>query len=96
VQPAAPSKKKLRGVSDKEREAFTRILSAIEALVRQDRDVIWGSMVKQQIKRRHPEFNEQYYGFRSFSHLLQEAEKKKVIVLEKDSRGGGYSITLPD
>ena len=56
----------------KQQEAFDRVLNAIQALLRQDKEVIWGSMVKQTIKRKHPEFNEEYYGYNSFSRLLDQ------------------------
>ncbi len=91
-----PHKKKLRGVSEKEREAFERVMDAFHALVRQDKEVIWSSMIKQTIKRKHPQFNEQYFGYHSFSHLLQDAQKKKLISLERDSRSGSYIVTLPE
>ncbi len=92
----APLKKKLQGVSEKERDALGRVMNAIHALVRQDKEVIWSSMIKQTIKRKHPQFNEQYYGYRSFSQLLQEAEKKKLIQMERDTRSGSYIVTLPE
>ena len=53
---------------------------------------IWGSMVKQALKRRKPGFNESYYGFRAFSDLLEEAEGKNLIKLEPDEKSGGYLI----
>ena len=53
---------------------------------------IWGSMIKQALKRRNPGFNESYYGFKAFSDLLEEAEKRKLITLEHDEKSGGYLI----
>ncbi len=96
VQQGSSSTKRLRGATDKEKEAFSRVLNAIEALVRQDREIIWSSMVKQAIKRKYPQFNEQYYGYRSFSHLLQDAQKKKLLTLSRDERSGGYEVRLPE
>ena len=96
VTSQAPLKRKLQGVSDKERDALGRVMDAIHALVRQDKEVIWSSMIKQTIKRKHPQFNEQYYGYRSFSQLLQEAEKKKLIQMERDTRSGSYIVRLPE
>jgi hypothetical protein len=61
-----------------------------------DKEVIWGSMVKQAIKRKHPEFNEQYYGYRSFSKLLESAQNKKFLHLEKDARSGSYIVTMTE
>ena len=78
----------------KQKEAFLRVYNAVKALIRQDKEVIWSSMVKQTIKRRYPEFNEEYYGYNSFSRLLEEAQKKKILELEKDSRSGTYIVHL--
>jgi hypothetical protein len=50
-------------------------------------------MVKQALKRRNPGFNESYYGFRAFSDLLEEAEKKGLIKLAPDEKSGGYVVT---
>jgi len=54
---------------------------------------VWGSMVKQAIKRRKPGFNESYYGFKTFGNLLEEARDRKLIDLEFDTKSGGYIIT---
>jgi uncharacterized protein (TIGR00288 family) len=60
-------------------------------LVRED-DSIWGSMIKQAIKRRNPGFNERAYGFRSFNDLLLEAQKRGLLKLEADEKSGGYTV----
>jgi hypothetical protein len=49
-------------------------------------------MIKQALKRRKPGFNESYYGFRAFSDLLEEAEKRGLVKLEADEKSGGYLI----
>ena len=79
---------------DKQNEAFDFILETLNALIaeRGEGERIWGSMVKQALKRRKPGFNESYYGFRAFSDLLEEAEKKGMIKLEPDEKSGGYLI----
>ena len=90
--PAGASGDKSNG--DKKQEAFDLMLSTLEALMA-ERDAderIWGSMVKQALKRRNPGFNESYYGFRAFSDLLEEAEKKGLIKLEADEKSGGYVV----
>ena len=80
---------------DKKQEAFDQMLGTLEALTaeRGPEEKIWGSMVKQALKRRNPGFNESYYGFRAFSDLLEEAEKKGLIKLDPDEKSGGYVIT---
>ena len=49
-------------------------------------------MVKQTLKRRNPGFNESYFGFRTFSDLLEEAQQRKLLTLEPDQKSGGYII----
>jgi uncharacterized protein (TIGR00288 family) len=78
----------------KKQEALDLILETIEALgtERGEDEKIWGSMVKQTLKRRKPGFNEAYYGFRSFNKLLEEAEARHMLKLERDEKSGGYII----
>jgi uncharacterized protein (TIGR00288 family) len=79
---------------DRRQQAFDLVLATIEALLseRGDDGKIWGSMVKQALKRRRPGFNESFYGFRSFNALLEEAAARKLLALERDERSGGYVI----
>ena len=71
------------------------MLDTIDALAeeRDEDEKIWGSMVKQALKRRNPGFNESYFGFRSFSELLEEAQTRKLLTLEPDQKSGGYVIS---
>ena len=81
------------GADDRKQEAFDLVLSTIEALATErGADRIWGSMVKQALKRRRPGFNESYYGFRSFNALLEEAATRKLLSLEHDDKSGGYLV----
>jgi hypothetical protein len=70
-------------------------MDTIDALAeeRDQDEKIWGSMVKQTLKRRSPGFNESYYGFRTFSDLLEEAQQRGLLKLEADQKSGGYVIT---
>jgi len=79
---------------DRKQEAVDLVLETVDALFneRGEEDTIWGSMVKQALKRRKPSFAESYYGFRSFSRLLEEAEARKALKLERDEKSGGYII----
>lgn len=83
---------------DRRQEAMDLVVETAEALQaeRGEGEPIWGSMVKQAIKRRKPGFNESYYGFRTFSALLEDAERAGLIGLERDQRSGGYLIQLHD
>jgi uncharacterized protein (TIGR00288 family) len=78
----------------KKEEALKLVMGTVEALLaeRGAEERIWGSMVKQALKRRKPGFNESYYGFASFSKLLDEAEARNLLVLERDEKSGGYLI----
>jgi uncharacterized protein (TIGR00288 family) len=79
---------------DKQQEAVDLVIETLQALIaeRGEGERIWGSMVKQALKRRKPGFNESYYGFKAFSDLLEEAEKRKLMTLERDEKSGGYLI----
>ncbi|MFZ5510475.1 MAG: NYN domain-containing protein [Pseudomonadota bacterium] len=78
----------------RKQEAVDLVVETVEALAaeRGGEEKIWGSMVKQALKRRQPGFNETYYGFRSFSKLLEEAAKRKLLQLEGDEKSGGYLV----
>jgi len=92
---AAGSPPAPKSADDKRQEAFDHVMETIEALIaeRGAGEKIWGSMVKQALKRRQPQFNESYYGFGSFNKLLEEAEDKRLIELASDEKSGGYLIT---
>jgi len=79
---------------DRRQEAIDLVLETIEALFseRGSDEKIWGSMVKQAIKRQKPGFSEGYYGFRSFSRLLEEAAARGLIEVEEDDKSGGVII----
>jgi uncharacterized protein (TIGR00288 family) len=79
---------------DKKQEAFDLFIETLNALIgeRGEGERIWGSMVKQALKRRKPGFNESYYGFKAFSDLVEDAAKKGLIQIEPDEKSGGYII----
>jgi uncharacterized protein (TIGR00288 family) len=79
---------------DRKQQAFDLVLDTIDALAeeRDQDEKIWGSMVKQTLKRRNPGFNESYFGFRTFSELLEEAQQRQLLTLEADQKSGGYII----
>jgi len=103
-RPPAPAKKAKKTTpaqssrapdpEDKKQEALEMVLDTIDALFaeRGAEEKIWGSMVKQTLKRQRPSFNESYYGFRSFSRLLEEAEVRGLIDVEEDEKSGGVII----
>ncbi|MEZ4701039.1 MAG: NYN domain-containing protein [Rhodothermales bacterium] len=81
-------------LDESKQEAMDLLVETYEALVeeRGEQEKIWGSMVKQTLKRRKPGFSESHYGYRSFSELLEDAEKYKIVKLERDQKSGGYII----
>jgi uncharacterized protein (TIGR00288 family) len=103
-----PAKKSAEGRTEKSAEgrteknpegraekAFEQVLETIDDLIseRGDEDKLWGSMVKQALKRRKPGFNESYHGFRSFGQLLEGMQARGMLTLELDQKSGGYIIT---
>ncbi len=97
---AAPAKDKEKdkdrdtGGTGKRQEAYDLVLETIDDLVdeRGLEETLWGSMVKQAIKRRKPGFSESYYGYRSFNQLLEELQDRGLLELERDDKSGGYTI----
>jgi len=88
--PVATGKRQKR-----EEKAFAWVLETMDDLFneRDAEEKVWGSMVKQALKRRKPGFSERYHGFRSFSELLEKMEEQKMVTLEHDKKSGGYIIT---
>ncbi len=81
------------GLPEKTAEAFSLLIDSILALKRENKEVLWSSMVKQTMQRKNPSFNESYYGFRTFSELLEAAEKLGLISLKRDTKSGSYIIS---
>jgi hypothetical protein len=95
--PAAPkeaTKEEAVREEEKVQEALDLVLETISALreERGEEETIWGSMVKQTLKRRRPGFDESYYGFRSFGKLLEEAQSRSLLELEAEEKSGGYIV----
>jgi uncharacterized protein (TIGR00288 family) len=106
VERRKPTKKKTNGRKEAEdpaqksrqerraEKAFEQVLETIDDLLseRGDEEPVWGSMVKQALKRRKPGFNESYHGFRSFGKMLEEMQTRGMVELEHDAKSGGYII----
>ena len=82
----------MSSLPEKVQEAFSLLVDAVLALQRENKEVLWGSMVKETMKRKKPSFNETYYGFRTFSHLLEEAQRKGIVTLRRDQKSGSYIV----
>jgi hypothetical protein len=89
---AAPQGKEPDKEQDKKQEAVDRVVEVLQS-VQQDYDPLWGSTLKQAIRRVYPGFNERYYGYGSFSDLLEHLKEKGLIALEYDDDRGNYKVS---
>ena len=69
-------------------EALEHVLETVEGLFRERDGNLWGSMVKQTLKRKRPMFNESYHGYESFTQLLEDAQTRGLLKLQKDPKVG--------
>lgn len=99
VKKASRSRKTAQAQADDDRkqEACDLVVETYEDLLeeRGEEERIWGSMIKQALKRQKPGFSESYHGFRSFGELLEEAETRGLLKLERDQRSGGFVVRSP-
>jgi uncharacterized protein (TIGR00288 family) len=88
------SKTAIPGEEKGKQKALDLVLETVEDLFeeRGEEEKLWGSMVKQALKRRNPGFSESSHGFKTFGQLLEVAQSRKLLDLEKDSKSGGYII----
>ena len=93
AKPVAKPRRKKAEASDKRDEARERLLSIVQSLST-EYDPLWGSLIKQTIKRVYPGFNEQYYGYKTFADLLEDAQTEGLITLELDEARGNYIVKL--
>ncbi|BAU48830.1 NYN domain protein [Sulfurifustis variabilis] len=79
---------------EKKQEAIDLVMETVEALSKErgEEEKVWGSMIKQALKRRQPGFDETYHGFRTFGKLLEEAAGRGLLKLEHDEKSGGYIV----
>ena len=77
---------------DRKQEAIERVLETVDALFRDRDDTPWGSMVKQTLKRKQPNFSETFHGYRNFNELLEDMRDRGLLEIKKDARSGGYLI----
>ena len=97
VVKTAAEKSEEKPEESRREEALDLLVETVEALMseRGGEATLWGSMVKPTLQRRKPGFTESYYGFRSFRDLLEEAKKRKLLIVERDEKSGQYAIRLP-
>jgi len=92
--PKVIAKKKAESKSDdKKQEAMDRLVEIVSSL-RMEYDPLWGSLIKQTIRRVFPGFNEGYYGYRNFGDLLLDGRERGLIDVEYDSERGNFKVQL--
>ena len=94
----AQTKKKKSAMSEDEKrrqDAIDMVMATLDDIFeeRGDGTKVWGSMIKQTLKRRQPGFSERYHGFQSFGDLLEEAASRGLLQLQHDEKSGGYIVT---
>jgi uncharacterized protein (TIGR00288 family) len=106
VEKKAPAKAAANGAvktppaktdDDRKQDALDFVVETIEALMaeRGEEEKMWGSMVKQTMKRRRPGFTESAYGYRSFRELVEDAQKRNLLLMMRDEKSGQYTVRLP-
>jgi uncharacterized LabA/DUF88 family protein len=78
---------------ERQREVFSLFIEACYALRRENHEVLYASMIKDTMKRKKPSFDESYYGYRSFTHLLEEADNLALADIERNPKSGTYVVT---
>ena len=78
---------------ERKREVYSLMIEACNALRRENHEVLYASMIKDTMKRKKPSFDESYYGYRSFTHLLEEADNLALVDIERNPRSGTYVVT---
>ena len=78
---------------ERKREVYTLLIEACNALRRENHEVLYASMIKDTMKRKKPSFDESYYGYRSFTHLLEEADNHAIVDIERNPKSGTYVVT---
>jgi uncharacterized protein (TIGR00288 family) len=98
AKPVAPKPGEPEAKSFDPTDGLNLVVKTFEAITqeRDEDDLIWGSMIKETLKRQHPGFNERVYGFRSFNDLLLEAQKRGLLKLQAVEKSGGYTVRAAD
>jgi uncharacterized protein (TIGR00288 family) len=78
---------------ERKREVYSLLLEACNALRRENHEVLYASMIKDTMKRKKPSFDESYYGYRTFTHLLEEADNLALVDIERNPKSGTYVVT---
>ncbi len=83
----------LAGLPERKREVHSLLIEACNALRRENHEVLYASMIKDTMKRKKPSFDESYYGYRTFTHLLEDADNFAIVDIERNPKSGTYVVT---
>jgi uncharacterized protein (TIGR00288 family) len=89
AKPAVP----VATIPKAKRPAMQLMIESVQALQRENKDVMLASMVKDTMRRKQPQFSESSYGYRSFSDFLHDAERLGIITLRTDQRSGTWVVS---
>ena len=78
---------------EQKRKVFCLLVEACNALRRKNHEVLYASMIKDTMKRKKPSFDDSYYGYRSFTHLLEDADNLALVNIERNPKSGTYVVT---
>src|SRR5262249_28132939 len=78
---------------ERQREVFSLLIEACHALRRENHEVLYASMIKDTMKRKKPSFDESYFGYRSFTHLLEAADNLALVDIERNPKSGTYQVS---
>jgi len=84
---------KVEGLPKRQSDAFRILVEAVKALMRENKETLYSSLIKDTIKRKQPQFDEGYHGYSSFSKLLEDAQRNGILQLEKSPKSGTYVVT---
>lgn len=95
LKPPPPPERKSTTVQvpKAKQKVFQLLVDSVTALLRENKPILYSSMVKDTMKRKQPSFNESSHGYRTFSELLEDAERHKLVVIQKDQRSGTYVVS---
>jgi uncharacterized protein (TIGR00288 family) len=80
-------------LNEKQREIFGLLVDACVALRRENHEILYASMIKDTMKRKMPSFDESYFGYRSFTHVLEDADNLELVDIERNPKSGTYMVT---
>jgi uncharacterized protein (TIGR00288 family) len=92
-QPAVLPSNLTAQLPETKRKAFALLMESLLALRRENKESLWSSMIKDTMKRKKPSFNETYHGYKTFSELLEDAQREGLLELDRDKRSRTYVVT---